>query len=113
MVSESGCEPIFNSIKGRFGNFWTSPRQLHHGEQLRLNFRELRVAQAFELALKFRLVLNCLVVGCERPRLLVGDLPEPASRREVEPNEHYDTWMTNRAFCFKATPVALARTLMA
>src|ERR1700741_310089 len=112
MVSESGCEPIFNSIKGRFGNFWTSPRQLHHGEQPRLNFRELRVAQAFELALKFRLGPNRLVVGCERPRPLVGDVSEPASRRKVEPNEHYDTWMMNRAFSFKSTLVALARTLM-
>jgi len=50
------------------------------------NFGELRVAQAaelqisglkldrrrgVELALKFPLVLNRLVVGCERPRLLV------------------------------------------
>ena len=87
-------------------------RQLHHSEQPRLNFRELRVAQAFELALKFRLVLNRLVVGCERPRPLVGDVSEPASRRKVEPNEHYDTWMMNRAFSFKATFVALARTLM-
>src|SRR6516165_7089371 len=26
MVSETGCEPIFNSIKGRFGNFRTSPK---------------------------------------------------------------------------------------
>src|SRR6516162_4621473 len=25
MVSETGCEPISNSIKGRFGNFRTSP----------------------------------------------------------------------------------------
>ena len=65
-----------------------------------------------ELALKFPLVLNRLVVGCERPRLLVGDVPEPASRREVEPNERYDTWMMNRAFSFKSTLVALARTLM-
>jgi hypothetical protein len=48
-----------------------------------------------------------------KARLLVRDVPEPAGRREEEPNEHYDTWMTNRAFAFKATEVALARTLMA
>jgi len=66
-----------------------------------------------ELALKFLLVLNRLSVGCERPRLFVGDVPVPAGRREVEPNEDYDTWITNRAFCFKLTAVALARTLIA
>jgi len=27
MVSETGCEPISNSIKGRFGNFRTSPKR--------------------------------------------------------------------------------------
>jgi hypothetical protein len=62
--------------------------------------------------MKSPLMPNRLVVGCERPHPLLGDAPEPASRREVEPNEHYDTWMTNRAFSFKATFVALARTLM-
>jgi len=33
-----------------------------------------------ELALKFLLVLNRLSVGCERPRLFVGDVPVPAGR---------------------------------
>jgi hypothetical protein len=65
-----------------------------------------------ELALKFPLVLNRLVAGCERPRLLVRDVPEPAGWREEQPNEHYDTWMTYRAVAFKTTEVALARTLM-
>ena len=29
MVSETGCEPISNSIKGRFGNFRTSPKTFY------------------------------------------------------------------------------------
>ena len=62
--------------------------------------------------MKSPLVPNRLVVGCERPHLLLGDVPEPAGRREVEPNERYDTWMMNLAFSFKSTLVALARTWM-
>src|SRR6516165_7815792 len=33
MVSETGCEPISNSIKGRFGNFRTSPKHDQHSKQ--------------------------------------------------------------------------------
>jgi len=59
-------------------------------------------------------------VGAQPPQRRLRKAPPVRRRRtstsrprEVEPNEDYDTWITNRAFCFKLTAVALARTLIA